>query len=101
MGGVYENRLKFFGGNLQVVLPALWEERDDSSWRVTFLSVGAEVLGKSAFQIKFPPGKSKTWWMTYADADTRVVRAGNDKSNSGSWEEEDDEVFVFFMTREE
>jgi hypothetical protein len=34
------------------VLPALWEERDDSSWRVTFLSLGAEILGKSAFQIK-------------------------------------------------
>lgn len=106
--GSYQNRLAFLNKGIQVVLSADWKVRDSETWIVTFRTLALEVLGRQVLELKFPKATSKTWCMTYTDADTRLVRAGSDGAYSPSRElglyASDaglaKDSFLFFMTRE-
>lgn len=103
----YQNRLGFFGRNVELVLSARWRERDSESWFVTFETIGLELFGQALPTIRFPAGTQKTWCMTYTDADTRLVRAGSEGARSparqlGMYAPDlgvEKDAFLFVMTR--
>lgn len=73
-----------------------------------YMCVHVQVLGQQVLKFNFPKATSKTWCMTYTDADTRLVRAGSDGAYSPSREmglyAKDvglaKDSFLFFMTKE-
>ena len=83
----YSNELTLFGGALNIKLDATFEPKDDASapataLRVAFRSITFSLLGVRLPSVDFPAGTERTWLLTFADDDTRLVRAGVDGGKS-------------------
>ena len=108
----YTNELAAFGGALFVKLLATFEPKLDSpssavALRVAFRTITFSLFGVALPAVTFPAGTERTWLLTYADDDTRLVRAGVDGGKStvrdlgliDKAEGEAADAYLFVLTR--